>query len=206
MSKKSIYAQLNDYVQQKCADYYQEVRKILPDLPKTMKFSFDNSVLTEVTASGGYAKNHNHIVLAFDPFFSSSGKRKEADLRAAVFHESYHIAQDFTYAHALMKPIANAIGEGAATVFEREFAGSEPTWGKYSKEVAGWVDEVKKLGDDYGGKWNEWKYYDPETDRKWILYKVGTYIVDQALTKNPKISVVDLANKKADEILKLAKL
>jgi hypothetical protein len=38
------------------------------------------------------------------------------------------------------------------------------------------------------------------------MYKVGTFVADEAMKKNPKLSIEDLANMPPEKILKLSQL
>ncbi|MGH7237569.1 MAG: hypothetical protein ACREGF_03480 [Candidatus Saccharimonadales bacterium] len=191
----NIYEELTNYTLSKCQIFYDEVRQLLPQLPAEMQFTLDNSRLINGYASGGGALSPREIAVAYDPFFAASTDEKEAELRATVFHEAYHVAQNFTFEIPKPSPMENAIYEGAATVFEREMAASSPRWGEYPADVSTWVEEVKALPPDYD--WRKWKFYDPETDRSWILYRTGTFIVDRALARNPQLTIVNLSSQKA---------
>lgn len=86
--------------------------------------------------------------------------------------------------------VDHAIYEGAATKFEQIRAGTNPGWSQYPEEVEDWVREISLLGNEYD--FGKWKFYDPETSRRWILYRSGCYIVDQAMLKSGK-SIEELA-------------
>ena len=60
----------------------------------------------------------------------------------------------------------------------------KPLWGLYDKKVIkDWVEEIRALPD---GIVNDEYLYLHSDGRKWIGYKVGTYIVDEAMKKSGK--------------------
>ena len=69
------------------------------------------------------------------------------------------------------------VGEGLATVFERDAAGMPAPWGQYPPNVVDWVKELRALPSD--APWKQWMSRHPD-GRRWIGFKAGTYIADQA--------------------------
>ncbi len=189
----------------------KEVRRLLPALPLQVNVQFNNNWLIDVTGTGGFAHTRNNIELAFDFNFKGDKTKQLNDLRGSYYHECYHLVQNFTGdefddASTPLPAIDNAIYEGAATRFEAIRANSTPPWGEYdSKEVMiGWVEELRLLPPDYD--WNRWKFYDEETGNRWIMYRTGSFIVDQALELNSDIEIEDLATLSPKKIFQLAKL
>lgn len=183
--------------------WLQEVRELLPEIPEDLEVLFDNRYLIDEVGTGGFAAAKNRIVLAFDPYFADKDSQFE-DLRGSLYHECFHLVQDWTgetTQNRDVPAIENAIMEGAATVFERERTGAIPLWSDYSdlEDIERTISHVKELGSDYD--WQKWKFYDPDTDTRWILYKTGVYIVDAALVGND-LSIEDVAHMGATEILK----
>ena len=116
-----------------------------------------------------------------------------------MFHESYHIAQGYTGEMGGISPIEVAVYEGAATVFERDIAQSKPEYGSYDEEkVKGWLETINTLPDAYD--WYAWKVYDEADKESYKSYKVGVYIIDQAIKKSGK-TIVELNGLSAKEIL-----
>ena len=100
-----------------------------------------------------------------------------------------------------ISPIEVAVYEGAATVFERDIAQSKPEYGSYDEEkVKGWLETIKTLPDAYD--WYAWKVYDEADKESYKSYKVGVYIIDQAIKKSGK-TIVELNGLSAKEILAL---
>jgi uncharacterized protein YjaZ len=93
------------------------------------------------------------------------------------------------------------VSEGMATAFERDAAGWRPPWGEYpAGEVAGWVDELRAVAgfETYA----TWMFRHPD-GRRWIGYRAGTYLTDQAMAASGR-SAAELVSTPTDEILSLA--
>ncbi len=185
--------------------WHKEVRLILPGVPKNMEYIFDMRYLAPDTGAGGYTLSKEKIALAFDSSFEDKMSQMTS-IRGAVFHENYHVVQGWT-GEIKGEPTAmfNTIMEGAATVFERDTAGASPPWAVYDifDNPNEYVKKINQL--EKGYDWRRWKFEDPETSIKWIMYRIGTYIVDQALENNKELSIVDLATLGPEAILELSK-
>jgi hypothetical protein len=190
------------------AQWHQEVRSLLPNMPESLEVGFNNKYLIPDTGTGGFALSPKKIALAFDPNFSGDKHKQLNDLKGTYFHESYHVVQDFTQESAQneMPAIDNAIYEGAATRFESIRAHTRPAWAEYPERgtMLRWLEEVKRLPLDYN--WRRYKFYDSESGRRWIMYRLGTFIVDEALANNASLRIEDLSSKSPSEILRLSGL
>jgi hypothetical protein len=191
--------------------YYDELRKILPTAPLEVEFEIDFSgkYLIKEDGVGGFAATARKIIISYDPDFPDK-KKQIKNLRSTVFHEGFHLAQGY-YGEKFnqdnpLSALDEAIYEGAATVFERERTHNNPPWGKYLDEptMLKWIAELSKLPLRYD--WRKWKFYNPETKERWIMYKTGTFITDRALKFNIELKIEDLATKTPAEIRLLAKL
>lgn len=182
-----------------------EVRALLGDASTPSKIVFNNYFLIPETGTGGFADHDNVLVLAFDPNFPDREAQLKS-LRSSYFHESYHIVQQWL-GDTVLPAIDEAILEGAATVFERDRTDSTPLWGVYDDNdqyMKGLVAQVLNLPSDYDVQ--KWKYLDEETNEKWILYKVGVYIVDMTLKNKPSLTIESIATMSSSEILTFSKL
>ena len=95
------------------------------------------------------------------------------------------------------------INEGLGMVFERENSGVVRTQFAYSKqEVKKWINEVQSIGD--GINWEHYMVQHPDGRRR-IGYKIGTYIVDEAIKYSGK-TVIELTKIKNAEILKISRI
>jgi uncharacterized protein YjaZ len=73
-------------------------------------------------------------------------------------------------------------------------------WGSYPHDVAVWVQEVLQLPPK--APYAQWMFQHSD-GRKWIGYRAGTFIVDQALAATGRTSS-DLVTATTDEILAMA--
>jgi uncharacterized protein YjaZ len=198
-------------------EWRSELKELLPTLPQdvTTEFVYDSNIddmpdSTEDTLHigvGGSTVTASRIKLTIDPSkINTPGYNKL--IKATFFHEHFHIARGYNHQDSKgLSLLDSAIEEGAATKFEMITVGSKPWWGKYQdrETMLDRVNEIKNTVVDEHTDWNKWKFYDPETDRHWILYRVGSFIVDEALT-NSGLKIQDLAVMTREEILEKANL
>jgi hypothetical protein len=182
----------------------QEVARILPDVPEDLQIYFDQGCIMPETGTGGFAYSRDIITIGFDIDYSGDRKAQLKDIRPTIFHESYHQVQGYVHEDGKTPeplPIEHAIYEGAATVFERDCAGSSPPYAQYEDDAImwQWAKELAHLSRDYD--YRKWKFYDPETKRKWIVYKTGVFLVDQYLATSPTKDIIGLSTVPAQEVL-----
>jgi uncharacterized protein YjaZ len=190
----------------KINEWMPELVSLLPDIPLDAEIIFDNRWLIPDTGTGGFALEPQKIALAFNPDFTGDDEEQKKNLKGSLFHEYYHLVQGFVGNDESLNGISaleNAIYEGAATKFEVLRAGTNPGWAKYPEEVEDWVSEIAKVGNEYD--YGKWKFYDPETNRRWILYRSGCYIVDQAMLKSGK-AIEELAKTPPMDIFKMSSI
>ncbi|MBC7564952.1 hypothetical protein H7100_01830 [Candidatus Saccharibacteria bacterium] len=188
---------------------YQEVRQYLKHIPEKLDIYFgDKSIIIPETGVGGFAYSHGIMTLAIDEDFPDK-KKQNAELRATVFHESFHISQHFTGEEGFQTALNSAIYEGCATVFERAYAGTRAIHGDYSahsdEQLESWLIELKAVGSSYfeqKGVWEKWAFYNEDLDQRWIVYKTGTWLIDRILQKTG-LDILDLQDKTAEQILAL---
>jgi hypothetical protein len=183
-------------------DASHEVSKLLPFgspcmnflvLPRTYDF-------VEGRHDNGYTHNSELIELAFDPTCGPEGLQTILDgVRPMVFHEINHAAR-FNIPIWHHSFLDNSLFEGLATVFAREHAQASEPWDNYPSNVADWVQEIIDKNDSFNTQ--EYRFNHPD-GRKWITYKVGTYMTDQAMQNSGK-SVIELSQMECADILKLA--
>lgn len=201
----NVQAELLSYV----PSWHKEVQSYLPTFPDEVTIGFDNQYIMSDTGTGGAAASKDKVVLSFDPAFPGDRTEQIESLRATYFHESFHIVQGYVLDNADLKGITaieHAVYEGAATKFDMLRAGSNHLIGHYPNRqtILEWFNEVKLLGSNFD--YSKYKFYDPETDRHWIIYRVGTFIIDEALRHNPQLAIEDIATKPPTHILELARL
>lgn len=182
-------------------DTASEVRRLLPALPRNLiiRAQMGEHVVPE-TGETGTAAQPNIVYWTVDP------KRNggviaiaRAHLRASLFHEFNHLVRGAGAGtnHAVVDRV---ISEGLATVFERDSAGAPVPWGAYPPEVESWVPEILALPPD--APQEAWMFRHPD-GRRWIGYKVGTFLVDRAVRRSLR-SAADLVSLPTQEILRLA--
>lgn len=180
-----------------------EVRRFLPTVPNTVivKVYPGTDVIPETGEAGSTALTDRvfWIVHPHRPEGVSAIAKRE--LRGTLFHELHHLVRAQTEQTVTL--MERVVGEGLATVFERDAAGMSPPWGQYPDNVSEWVTELLSHGErpeQYTSK--QWMSRHPD-GRRWIGYKAGTYIADQAIKATGK-SAAELVNTPTDEVLRLA--
>lgn len=193
--------------------YAAEARALLPGLPGGVVTRLDldptSRLLIPNHGVGGLAAAPDRILLAFDSTAEVERGEHLRRLRGAVFHESFHVAHGFVasrFRGRTPSALHSAVYEGAATVFERDRAGSDPPWGMYfdDETMTRWAAELAALPLEYDER--RWKFWDDERKQSWIVYRTGTYLVDRALAHHPALAIEELAPLGPDEILALAEL
>jgi hypothetical protein len=176
-------------------DAARDARQHLPSLAKsiTVRAQSGKKVIPELGAIAEPAPP-DYVVWTVDPDRPEGvAKIAEAHLRAALFHEFHHLVRLTTLPAGTV--IDRAILEGMATAFERDFAQANYPWGQYPDDVASWVETLLALPSDE--KRTEWISQQPNGGR-WITYRAGTYIVDQAMKKLGKTSAELVSTPSAD--------
>lgn len=177
-----------------------EVRRLLPTLPAdiVLKVYPGTDVIPE-TGETGFTAGTNRV------FWIVTPRRPEGviaianrELRGTLFHELHHLVRAQTEGSLTLRQ--RVVGEGLATAFERDMAGMPAPWGKYPPEVAEWTKEILALPDD--ASWKQWMSRHPD-GRRWVGYKVGTYIADQAMRSSKK-SAAELVNAPTADVLRMA--
>jgi hypothetical protein len=178
-----------------------EVRRLLPGLAArlTLRVRPGKGVIPE-TGESGEASAPAAIYWTIDPEHPRGIREiAELQLRPTLFHECHHLVRGA--ALGLSSALRDVvIAEGLATVFERDAAGASPLWGAYPPEVAVWAREVLALRSDASR--DEWMRRHPD-GRRWVGYKVGTYLVDLAVAVTRR-SAADLVTAPAEEIIDAA--
>jgi hypothetical protein len=191
---------LREELAQSLTQWTSEVVGLLGIVAKPTKVVFNNYFLISETGTGGFADTGKVLVLAFDLDYQDRIAQMK-NLRASFYHESYHIAQNWL-GDVVLPAIDEAILEGAATVFERDRALASPLWGAYGarEDMLRLFDLAINLTNDYDQ--GKWKFYDEESGQKWMLYRIGVFIIDETLKRHPELSIEQIALMSAQEILK----
>ena len=195
-------------VEKEVLAYIDETRTLLPGLPNKISVVWDVNLIIPGNGTGGTLLEPDLLGIGYDPDF----KDKELlakNLRATILHECFHSVQGWSDRNPTLIPetlLEDAVLEGAATVFEREKGGTSPFWSKYEDDetMQKWLEEIEtqKL-DPNLYKYNVYKFGEVN-GTKWMLYKLGTLIIDKLLATNLNLKIEDLASKKPKELLALA--
>lgn len=190
-------------VEQKVVDVIErallEVKRCLPHLDTNIQIYFDDFCMMEEYGCGGFAYSPDTLTVAFSLDYSDKPLQLKY-LRETIFHEAYHLAQGYTAETFGGTPLEEAVYEGAATLFERDFAGAEPAYATYdTQKVMGWLSEIRRLPKSYD--MDRWKFFDPDDKERWKLYKTGAYINEQYLRLHPERNLLDMNLLTARQIL-----
>lgn len=178
--------------------YYQEVRKLLPTLPKDIQIYFKSDGIIHGMYTGGFAYSPEIISLAIDSKATDLDELR-SDLRATVFHEAYHIAHNYTGQTGPFTLIQNALQEGSATVFEIRYANSiaKDLYGNHRQhsksQLNEWLNFIIDAGVISHDNYRLFAFYDKSDDIRWKLYKTGTWLVEKYIAKIGK-DVKELTN------------
>lgn len=180
----------------------RDVRPLLPALPGNLRITVQagDRVIPE-TGENGSIGLPGAVYWTVNPRHQGGVMAVvNAQLRATLFHEWYHLVREGTFSPQTLAE--RAVNEGLATAFERDFGGAPTPWGAYPPDIADWTRELLTV--DPNDSSADWMYTHPD-GRRWIGYKVGTYIADRAVKESGR-SLAELAREPTERIIALAKL
>jgi hypothetical protein len=180
----------------------RDVRQLLPALPTGLRITVQTGdrVIPE-TGENGSIGLPAAVYWTVDPNHAGGVVAVvNAQLRATLFHEWYHLVREAKFAPQTL--VERAVNEGLATAFERDFGGAPTPWGAYPAENGVWTKEFLALAP--GADFREWMYEHPD-GRRWIGFKVGTYLADRA-ARESRLSLAELAGQPTERILALARV
>jgi hypothetical protein len=119
-------------------------------------------------------------------------------LRPTLVHELHHLARASRVQTRTL--VERVVSEGLATVFERDVAKVPVPWGEPPPDPMAWTREI--LAQPPTADLDRWMFRHPD-GRRWIGYRVGTFLVDRAIRASGK-SAADLVFVPAEEIVRLA--
>jgi uncharacterized protein YjaZ len=198
---------LQTEVKKAISSAYKDVRKLLPDISRKLSYVVQaNTWAWQIIPQygiGAYALNGDMVIIFIDakvPYGEASLLKNTYE---TVFHESNHTVRYNRGFGSGNNFLQGCIFEGIATVFERHRTESQPLFGDYNPvEAKQWLEEIKQQGSNIN--YSEYKFTHPD-GRKWIAYKVGTYIVDEALRKSGK-TIEEITLLDYDDIERLAEV
>jgi len=151
--------------------------------------------------NSGFTKAKDWIEITIPP-----GKIDYSDLEGTLYHEIHHIARGY-YAmlekgkHVLLNTI---FSEGLATAFEIEQVPSRlPGYAKHNPLlIKTWLPRMAKefLSTKYS--YAEWFHGEKKPDK--LGYKIGKYLVDEIIKRNPSKTPTNLVRVDSKELLKMS--
>ena len=200
---------IKDNIENVISDAHSDASKIITKVSKNVNYIVQPSNkydVIEETGELGVSYNSELIKISFDYSLPYGEAQLLQKIRATVFHEFNHVAR--YYATKYDGSLLNyAITEGLATVFERDYsnASRKTLWGEYEsdKVMKMWLLEILNLKD---GEYiiNDYAFDHPD-GRRWILYKIGTWIVDAAI-RNSNLTIDKLTRDTAENIFKISQV
>jgi hypothetical protein len=191
-------------VREVCMATEPEVRALLPALTQQIELAVQTGtfVIPE-TGEVGMAAAPGRIRWTVDPSRPGGvAAVARSQLRFTLFHELHHLVRGWVISGGV--PLTSfmdaVVSEGLATAFERDFAGRRPPWGEYPEDVHQWVVEFLEL--PVSAPYLHWMFQHPD-GRRWIGYRAGTYIADQAMAASG-LSASELVLTPTGEILRKA--
>lgn len=151
------------------------------------------------TGDGGYTVDTELVNVTFDPSIPHGKDVLVKALRETVFHELNHVYRwmESKYDAAILN---SAVFEGLAVVFTNDYAKTSSLIGRYEDEsVEEWF---KELSTKTNAEFSEYFFRHPD-GRRWIGYKVGTWLVHEAM-KNSGKNVIELTRMPWRELVELA--
>lgn len=176
-------------------------RQFLPELsPRFAVTVRPTSQVIPETGVTGRAVGADWIQLSVDPTRPSSPiALAQATLQPTFLHECHHLTRT-RLGQPSIGILAASIFEGLATAFERDRSGQTPLWGDYQDcPIQDWTTELLT---DPAVRFDQWIFRHPD-GRRWIGYRVGTYLADRA-TESSGLASHQLVGLSTDEILSLA--
>jgi len=177
------------------------VRRLLPAAPASLELRLGTgaNVIPE-TGETATTLPPDIVVVTVDPGHEGGAMGVlVGNLKAIVFHETHHLVRDRQIPRRRL--VDAVVSEGMASVFERDFAGTVPPWTDYPEDVADWAEELFALPADVDRR--PWLVEHPD-GRRWIGYRVGTYLVERAMRSTGKSSA-QLVTTPTDRIVARAK-
>jgi uncharacterized protein YjaZ len=135
-----------------------------------------------------------------------TGKLDYSDLEGVIFHELHHIARGYCGMlekgkHVLLNSV---FSEGLATAFETEqFPSRLAEHSKYNYSlIKTWLPRISKEFSSTNYDHAEWFW--GKGKPKQLGYKIGKYLVDEIIKRNPSKTPANLARVEADKLLKMS--
>jgi hypothetical protein len=185
-----------------------EVRKLLPNLPDSIKVIVENvdwnlDIVNGVT--GRTETNHPPLVLVQISNNYAGGVIDSVyqGIKTTIFHEFHHLSrgwaiQDNKFSYGIPNAMVN---EGLAVVFTEIYTGNINEVNSYPNEADSWVREILALPLD--ADYAQWVMGEHPDGRTYIGYRTGNFLARKAMTNSGK-NILELSELMPDKIIKLA--
>ncbi len=196
------------FISKVISDSEIEVRKLLPNLPDSIKViveavDWNLNIVNGVT--GRAETNSPPLVLVQISHHYKGGVIDSTyqGIKSTIFHEFHHLSrgwaiQDNKFSYGIPNAMVN---EGLAVVFTEIYTGNKNEVESYTDEADNWVKEILALPLD--ANYSEWMMGEHPDGRTYIGYRTGNFLTRKAMTKSGK-TILDLSELMPNEIIKLA--
>ncbi len=186
----------------------QKTKKLLTNFPESLSIhiSIVDNNLENVDGIIGIAETNSLISIEISKTYSGGiDKIISNGFKNTLYHELHHITRGWTINENKFGPsiAIAAVNEGLATVFAEKYSQYSEAWSQTPDNIDSWVKEVLDL--PVNAPYNIWMMGAHPDGRNYIGYKVGKYIVQEAI-KQSKHSIVTLSQYSPFEILKFSGL
>ncbi|MET6990834.1 DUF2268 domain-containing putative Zn-dependent protease [Sediminicola arcticus] len=186
----------------------EEVRKLLPKLPDSIKVIVEavDWNLDFVSGVTGRAEtNSPPLVLVQISHNYKGGVIDSAyqGIKSTIFHEFHHLSrgwaiQDNKFSYGIPNAMVN---EGLAVAFTEIYTGSKNEAEAYTDEADNWVKEILALPLD--ASYSDWVMGEHPDGRTYIGYRTGNFLARKAMINSGK-TILELSELMPNEIIKLA--
>ena len=181
-------------------DTVAEVQELLPALPDRLALRVDaDRNVSQVTSAAATFVVPNRLYWSVDPERGEGVvATAETHLRPMLYHELHHLVR-----HSHVERISlmdDVISEGMASAFERDYAGARYPFTDYPDSAATWVTELLALPPSANRE--QWMFHHPD-GRRWIGFRAGTFLVDQAMNASG-LSSAELVTTATARVVELA--
>jgi len=186
----------------------EEVRKLLPTLPDSIKVSVE-SVDWDLDIVGGVTgrteTNSPPLVLLqiSNNYHGGIIDSVKTRIRSTIFHEFHHLSrgwaiQDNKFSYGIPNAMVN---EGLAVAFTEIYTGNISEVNAYTDEADNWVKEILAL--PLNANYSDWVMGEHPDGRTYIGYRTGNFLIRRAMTMSGK-SILELSALTPEDIIKLA--
>ena len=197
-----------DFIREVIIGSEKKVRKLLPDLPDSVKVVIENVDwdLDAVDGVTGRAESNSPplvIVQISNKYRNGIIDSISSGLKATIFHEFHHLSRgwaikDNKFSHGIPNAMVN---EGLAVVFTEIYTGNFQEVNAYTSEADSWVKEIMALPLD--ASYSDWVMGEHPDGRTYIGYRAGNFLIRKAMLDSGK-NILELSTLEPNEIIELA--